>query len=144
MGEQFVKNNSAKMGLGDSIASAFGLGGGNPNEIEQAVANILGKGSAQFTDVDYQIIGQALSGTPNQYSLPGASQTDATKVQQIADVITEIQAGQFSDMSLPKPKPTRPDPLSMMPNQIHMGKIGDSSNDDPPGPGYYSTKRHFW
>ena len=96
MGEQFVKNNSEKMGLGDSIASAFGLGGGKPNEIEGAVANILEKDSAQFTDVDYQIIGQALSGTPNQYSLPGATQTDATKVQQIAGAITEIQPNPVS------------------------------------------------
>ena len=136
MGEQFVKNNSDKVGLGDSIASAFGLGGGKPNEIEGNIAQILGKTSAEFTDADYAIIGQALSGTPNQYSLPGASQVDATKVQKIADVITEIQSGQFSDMSMPKPKPTRDDRglggLSMP--DITMAKIGDS-NDDPPGPG---------
>ena len=138
MGEQFVKNNSEKMGLGDSIASAFGLGGGKPNEIEGAVANILGKDSSQFTDADYQIIGEALAGTPNQYSLPGGSQTNATKVQQIAGAIAEIQAksGQFSGMSMPKPKPTRDDRglggLDMP--DITMGKIGDS-DDDPPGPG---------
>lgn len=136
MGEQFVKNNSEKMGLGDSIASAFGLGGGKPNEIEAAVANILGKDSRDFTDADYQIIGEALAGTPNQYNLPGSTQTDATKVQQIAGAIAEIQSksGQFSDMSLPKPKPKKPNPLSMMPNQIGIKKIGDDGDggDGPP------------
>ena len=136
MGEQFVKNNSEKVGLGDSIASAFGLGGGKPNEIEGNIAQILGKTSAEFTDADYAIIGQALSGTPNQYNLPGATQTDAAKLKQISDAIDEIQSGQFSDMSMPKPKPTRDDRglggLSMP--DITMGKIGDS-NDDPPGPG---------
>lgn len=136
MGEQFVKNNSEKVGLGASIASAFGLGGGKPNEIEERVANILGKSSNQFTDADYQIIGEALAGTPNQYKLPGSTQTDATKVQQIAAEIAEIQSGQFSDMSMPKPKPTRNDRglggLDMP--DITMGKIGDS-DDDPPGPG---------
>jgi len=136
MGEQFVKNNSEKVGLGDSIASALGLGSGKPNEIEGNIAQILGKTSAEFTDADYAIIGQALSGTPNQYNLPGATQTDAAKLKQISDAIDEIQSGQFADMSLPKPKPTRDDRglggLSMP--DITMGKIGDS-NDDPPGPG---------
>ena len=136
MGEQFVKNNSEKVGLGDSIASVFGLGSGKPNEIEGNIAQILGKTSAEFTDSDYAIIGQALSGTPNQYNLPGATQTDAAKLKQISDAIDEIQSGQFADMSLPKPKPTRDDRglggLSMP--DITMGKIGDS-NDDPPGPG---------
>ena len=136
MGEQFVKNNSEKVGLGTSIASAFGLGSGKPNEIESNIAQILGKTSAEFTDADYAIIGQALSGTPNQYNLPGATQTDAAKLKQISDAIDEIQSGQFSDMSMPKPKPTRDDRglggLSMP--DITMGKIGDS-NDDPPGPG---------
>ena len=129
MGEQFVKNNSAKVGLGDSIASAFGLGDGKTNEIEGAVANILGKDSRDFTDADYAIIGQALSGTPNQYNLPGSKQTDATKVQQIAGAIAEIQSGQFSDMSLPKPKPKKPSPLSM-----NVAKIGDDGDDDSSGP----------
>ena len=132
MGEQFVKNNSEKVGLGASIASAFGLGGGKPNEIEERVANILGKSSNQFTDADYQIIGEALAGTPNQYNLPGSTQADATKVQQIAAEIAEIQAGQFSDMSMPKPKPEKPNPLSMMPNQIGIKKIGDDDGGGPP------------
>ena len=134
MGEQFVKNNSEKVGLGASIASAFGLGGGKPNEIEERVANILGKSSNQFTDADYQIIGEALAGTPNQYNLPGSTQADATKVQQIAGAIAEIQSksGQFSDMSLPKPKPKKPNPLSMMPNQIGIKKIGDDDGGGPP------------
>lgn len=138
MGEQFVKNNSEKMGLGDSIASAFGLGGGKPNEIEAAVANILGKDSRQFTDADYQIIGEALAGTPNQYNLPGSTQADATKVQQIAGAIAEIQAGQFSGMSLPTAKPKRPSNttsnLSMstvMPNIATIGDDGDGG-DGPP------------
>ena len=136
MGEQFVKNNSEKMGLGDSIASAFGLGGGKPNEIE-GYCKYSGQDSRQFTDADYQIIGEALAGTPNQYSLPGGSQTNATKVQQIADVLSQkFKSGQFADMSLPKPKPTRDDRglggLDMP--DITMAKIGDS-NDDPPGPG---------
>lgn len=131
MGEQFVKNNSAKVGLGDSIASAFGLGGGKTNEIEGAVANILGKDSRNFTDADYAIIGQALSGTPNQYNLPGATQTDAAKLQEISDAIDEIQSqsGQFADMSLPKPKPKKPSPLSM-----NVAKIGDDGDDDSSGP----------
>ena len=132
MGEQFVKNNSEKVGLGASIASAFGLGGGKPNEIEERVANILGKSSNQFTDADYQIIGEALAGTPNQYNLPGSTQADATKVQQIAAEIAEIQASQFSVMSMPKPKPEKPNPLSMMPNQIGIKKIGDDDGGGPP------------
>ena len=135
MGKQFVQEQLREDGFRtDSIKAAFGQG--QPNEIEGNIAQILGKNSNQFTSADYAIIGQALSGTPNQYSLPGATQTDATKVQQIADVITEIQSGQFSDMSMPKPKPTRDDRglggLDMP--DITMGKIGDS-NDDPPGPG---------
>jgi len=138
MGEQFVKNNSEKVGLGTSIASAFGLGSGKPNEIEGNIAQILGKTSAEFTDADYAIIGQALSGTPNQYNLPGATQTDAAKLKQISDAIDEIQSGQFADMSLPKPKPTR-DERGLgglgMPD-ITLGKIGDSDDDDPPGFNY--------
>ncbi len=131
MGKQFVEQNSDKMGLADSLKAAFGQG--EPNEIEANIAQILGKNSNQFTSADYAIIGQALSGTPNQYSLPGATQTDAAKLKQISDAIDEIQSGQFADMSLPKPKPTRDDRglggLSMP--DITMGKIGDS-NDDPP------------
>jgi len=136
MGEQFVKSNSEKVGLGDSIASAFGLGSGKPNEIEGNISQILGKPSTEFTDSDYAIIGQALSGTPNQYNLPGATQTDAAKLKQISDAIDEIQSGQFSGMSLPKPKPTRNNRglagLSMP--DITLGKIGDSDDDDD-GPG---------
>lgn len=135
MGEQFVKSNSEKVGLGASIASAFGLGSGKPNEIEGNIAEILGKNPTEFTDSDYAIIGQALSGTPNQYNLPGATQTDAAKLKQISDAIDEIQSGQFSDMSLPKPKPKRDDRGLGMPD-ITLGKIGDSDDDDPPGFNY--------
>lgn len=134
MGKQFVEQNSDKMGLADSLKAAFGQG--EPNEIEGNIAQILGKNSNQFTSADYAIIGQALSGTPNQYNLPGSTQTDAAKLKQISDAIDEIQSGQFADMSLPKPKPTRDDRglggLGMP--DITLGKIGDS-NDDPPGPG---------
>ena len=140
MGEQFVKNNSEKVGLGASIASAFGLGSGKPNEIEGNIAEILGKNPTEFTDSDYAIIGQALSGTPNQYNLPGATQTDAAKLKQISDAIDEIQSGQFGDMSLPKPKPKKPNPLSMMPNQIGIQKIGDDDGgDDGDGGGISGT-----
>ena len=138
MGEQFVKNNSEKVGLGASIASAFGLGSGKPNEIEANIAQILGKNPTEFTDADYAIIGQALSGTPNQYNLPGATQTDAAKLKQISDAIDEIQSGQFADMSMPTAKPKRPSNttsnLSMANVMPNIATIGDDSGggDGPP------------
>ena len=35
-------------------------------------------------------------------------------------------------MSMPKPKPEKPNPLSMMPNQIGIKKIGDDDGGGPP------------
>ena len=132
MGKQFVEGNSPKMSLGQTVAAAFGQG--SPSEIKSEISKILGK--TELTDDDYAIIGQALAGAPNKYNLPGGKQADTTKIQQIDAFITGVQGGQFADMSLPKPKPTRDDRglggLSMP--DITMGKIGDS-NDDPPGPG---------
>ena len=58
--------------------------------LTSCIAQILGKDFWSSQTQIMQIIGQALSGTPNQYSLPGATQTDATKVQQIADVIMKF------------------------------------------------------
>ena len=131
MGKQFVEGNSPKMSLGQTVAAAFGQG--SPSEIESEISKILGK--TELTDDDYAIIGQALAGTPNQYNLPGGKQADTTKIQQIDAFITGVQGGQFADMSLPKPKPTR-DNRGLggldMPD-ITLGKIGDSADDDPPG-----------
>lgn len=136
MGKQFVDQNSGKMGLADSLKAAFGQG--DPNEIEGNIAQILGKPSNQFTSADYAIIGQALSGTPNQYNLPGATQTDAAKLKEISDAIDEIQSGQFADMSLPKPKPKRDDRglggLGMP--DITIDTIGGGNEDGPSGLGY--------
>lgn len=130
MGKQFVEGNSPKMSLGQTVAAAFGQG--SPSEIESEISKILGK--TELTDDDYAIIGQALAGTPNKYNLPGGTQADTTKIQQIDAFITGVQGGQFSDMSLPVAKPERPSNitsnLSMANVMPNIAKIGDDNDGD--------------
>ena len=111
-GEEFVKGNTPKKGLGDTVKD-FVMGGGiggaivgalnqKPTELEGNIAQILGKTSDQFTKADFATIGMALAGKSNTAygtALGTASGIDQSKFTELTAFIDAIQGKNTGKMS---------------------------------------------
>jgi len=111
-GEEFVKGNTPKKGLGDTVKD-FVMGGGitgaivgalnqKPTELEGNIAQILGKTSDQFTKADFATIGMALAGKSNTAygtALGTASGIDQSKFTELTAFIDAVSGKNTSMMS---------------------------------------------
>jgi hypothetical protein len=128
MGKQFIEAGASKMSATDMVRDAFGLG--QTNDLEGAIANALGKTSADFNDKDLQIIGAALSGVPNSYSLPTDDPNFGSQVQKVQALVDEISK---TEMTMPTPKPSREDRGLKMPTISEFTTdAGNNGEDGPP------------
>ena len=75
------------MGLKDSIKSIFG--DGPRNELQDALAQALGKTSNTFTEADYAIIGLALQGGVQTHTT-GLGNVDTTKIDAVQTLLNAI------------------------------------------------------
>lgn len=87
-GKEFVEGGSPEMGLKDSIKSIFG--DGPRNELQDALAQALGKTSNMFTEADYAIIGLALQGGVQTHTT-GLGNVDTTKIDAVQTLLNQIE-----------------------------------------------------
>lgn len=127
MGKQFIEAGASKMSATDMVRDAFGLG--QTNDLEGAIANALGKTSADFNDTDLQIIGAALSGVPNSYSLPTSDPDFGSKVQKVQALVDELSK---TEMQMPTSKPSREDRGLKTPTISQMTTDPGGNGDDGP------------
>ena len=116
-GEEFVKGNETRKGLGEQITDFVKSGGlpgalidavkggfkGKPSELEGNIAQILGKPSGQMTKSDFATIGLALSGkgstTAYGTALGTAGGIDSAKLTELTafiDAVTGKDTGMMS------------------------------------------------
>ena len=123
-GKQLIQSNQGTMGFTDSLASAFGRG--PVSDAEAAIAKALGNTDGKLTDSDYAIIGQALTGVPNNYNLPGAADNQQ-KINDIRDIVSSF--AEVPGMTRPTPKPTKEERGLKTPTISTMTTDGSGDNN---------------